>query len=341
MITTRMNQFLKNMPLLLVVTVCLLPKYSTAFSADSFFSLSAYQKACAVETSQSLDASRLHLQILFVDDDNTMGRISEGLLERVAEYNDALFVLFPSSCTLNQIRNAPLDAAPTSDAIQMCSDLGLCETRSTAMGTSFDLTYLDESDLIVCADDHIRSLMLSSLSIENQEHYAPRCRLLSEFLSPAFSMANNQRGDYNFNTASIDTITNNNQQTLLDMIDSELKHHVTYEVAEEVLGSSSNVFKSSDELKIPALILASAGLTRFCLDTIATHLEADFQRLLEANFATLDKIPPSWQETDAQLTRCCASVTGYFSPKQRQTRFEEYKDSLARSISSCSNNTDE
>ena len=63
---------------------------SLAFSPgqnDVPFSLSSYQKARAEETSKYLDASRFHFQILFVVNDNFHGRIAEGMLARVAEYN--------------------------------------------------------------------------------------------------------------------------------------------------------------------------------------------------------------------------------------------------------------
>ena len=55
-------------------------------SSDSPFSLSAYQKARAKETSKQLDASRFHFQILFVDNDNFHARIAEGMMARIAEY---------------------------------------------------------------------------------------------------------------------------------------------------------------------------------------------------------------------------------------------------------------
>ena len=58
----------------------------TPGSSDIPFSLSAYQKARAKATSNALDASRFHFQILFVDNDNFHARIAEGMLSRIAEY---------------------------------------------------------------------------------------------------------------------------------------------------------------------------------------------------------------------------------------------------------------
>lgn len=269
------------------------------------FSLSAYQRACAVETSKSLDGSRLHFQILFVDDDNAKGRIAEGLLARVAEHNDAMFVLFPASATIASSRNAPRDAAAPEDAVKICESLGLCSTRCTMIGTSFDLSYLDEYDLIVAMDEDIRSLILRSLPHADQEYYSPRCRLLSEFLSPEFCKINN---------AKKETI-------LLNMLDSELFGRVA-PLSDSITDRSSNVF-FTDQGEA-ALILASAGLTRFCLDTIDVQFEASFQSLLQANIGRNPRLQADWDLADEQLRRCSAAITGYFSPAQRKTRFEEY-----------------
>lgn len=273
------------------------------------FSLSAYQRACAVETSKSLDGSRLHFQILFVDDDNAKGRIAEGLLARVAEHNDAMFVLFPASATIASSRNAPRDAAAPEDAVKICESLGLCSTRCTMIGTSFDLSYLDEYDLIVAMDEDIRSLILRSLPHADQEYYSPRCRLLSEFLSPEFCKINN---------AKKETI-------LLNMLDSELFGRVA-PLSDSITDRSSNVF-FTDQGEA-ALILASAGLTRFCLDTIDVQFEASFQSLLQANIGRNPRLQADWDLADEQLRRCSAAITGYFSPAQRKTRFEEYLRNL-------------
>jgi len=277
----------------------------SALSMNDSFSLSAYQRACAVETSKSLDGSRLHFQILFVDDDNAKGRIAEGLLARVAEHNDAMFVLFPASATIASSRNAPRDAAAPEDAVKICESLGLCSTRCTMIGTSFDLSYLDEYDLIVAMDEDIRSLILRSLPHADQEYYSPRCRLLSEFLSPEFCKINN---------AKKETI-------LLNMLDSELFGRVA-PLSDSITDRSSNVF-FTDQGEA-ALILASAGLTRFCLDTIDVQFEASFQSLLQANIGRNPRLQADWDLADEQLRRCSAAITGYFSPAQRKTRFEEY-----------------
>ena len=96
---------MRNMLLSLLIYLLLQPvckalssprnPYDDAY--NKAFSLSTYQKARALDTSQCLDASRFHFQILFVDDDNSHGRIAEGVMARIAEYNDAMSILFPAS----------------------------------------------------------------------------------------------------------------------------------------------------------------------------------------------------------------------------------------------------
>lgn len=299
------------------------------------FSLSDYQKARALETTKCLDASRLHFQIMFVDDDNAKGRIAEGLLARVAEYNDALFMLFPASSTIEASINAPRDAAAPEQAVAVCQSLGLCSTRSTLMGTSFDLSYLDEYDLIIPMNDDIRSLILRSLGAIDQEYYGPKCRLLSEFLSPEFcsvsqsqsigSVAqtiNNSKNDNDDDEQQIRETSN--AKILLDVLDQELRDRVA-PYSDLVIDRSSNVLDEHQlELQTAALILAASGVTKFCLEAMEAQFESSFQSLLQHNFRSPEHLEVSREEADAQLRRCSHSVTGYFSPEQRRTRFEQH-----------------
>lgn len=354
-----MIQTHKPKALLLTLLFSALPSLVQSFTnnGDAAFSLSVYQKERALETSQSLDASRNHFQILFVDDDNAKGRIAEGVLARVAEYNDAMCVLFPSSATIESSRNAPRDAAAPEEAVAVCEALGLCSTRSTMMGTSFDLSYLEEYDLIISMDDDIRSLILRSLSVTDQEYYGPKCRLLSEFLSPEFcgisqhvnpdSYSNSEPPIIEATNITPDENTTSeptNVQLLLNTLDPDLRDRVV-PFCEDVIDRSSSVITQpeSSATQTAALILASAGLVRFCLDTIDAQLEAAFQSLLQLNFHSRDHVRSMesnrddgstdasnryWEQVDAQLRRTCSSVTGFFSPGQRRARFERHMENL-------------
>ena len=313
---------------MLVTTVLLLafstiPSFVRCFNHGDSFSLSAYQKARAVETSRSLDASRLHFQILFVDDDNVRGRIAEGLLARIAEHNDAMFVLFPASTTVPSYQTPP-DAAAPIRAVQRCESLGIYDNIASAMGTLFDKNYLDEYDLILCFNDDLRTHILRSLpGLEDQEYYAPKCRLLSEFLSPEF--CNLHR-----------TTHHPDSSTVRNMVEADLLERVDSTVLEAAIEDrSSNVFADVDgEDFEAAMIMACAGLTRFCLDTIDAQFESAFFSMLDKNFYRPESLSLSWEKADDQLRLCNSSVTGYFSPKQRRIWVEKHMEKLRDKLSS-------
>mmetsp|Transcript_22543 Transcript_22543/g.34756 ORF Transcript_22543/g.34756 Transcript_22543/m.34756 type:complete len:177 (+) Transcript_22543:69-599(+) len=155
--------------LLVCGMLCGLPTsiFALSSSSSSSFSLSAYQKARAKETSNQLDASRFHFQILFVDNDNFHGRIAEGMLAQIAEYNDALFTLFPYSSTVESSSSfettttrgtTPMDPTAPLEALVVCEALGLCSITCAEEGTAFDVSYcLDQYDLIIAINEDIQS----------------------------------------------------------------------------------------------------------------------------------------------------------------------------------------
>jgi hypothetical protein len=350
------------------------PSSAAQGDSNAYFSLSAYQKARAIETTHSLDASRFHFQILFVDNNNFHGRVAEGLLGRVAEYNDAMCILFPSSATIttSSYSQAPIDAAAPQLAIAVCEKLGLCKTKCAAMGTAFDLSYLDEYDLIIAMDDQIRSLILRSLNDPaDQVYYAPKCRLLSEFLSPTFCSAVSRsaveveldgNGNRNGHSGPAD-----DDIILQSMLDYDLFQRVQ-PFSDLVRDRSSNVFSSdgitlkdiytkgnyndtprivltNDGVAVPnfdagwplveaAMIVASTGITRFCLDTMDSQMDASFQSLLVQHFCRKEHLHDAlnWVQADDQLRKSSFAVTGYFSPEQRKDKFERHIENLRNAV---------
>jgi len=296
------------------------------------FSLSKYQKARAIETVQALDASRQHFQIMFVDDDNVLGRTAEGLLARVAEHNDAMFILFPASSTMEESRNAPRDAAAPLRAVTVCQSLGLCETRSTMMGTAFDVSYLDEYDLVIAMNDDIRLSMLRSLTVTDQEYYSPKVRLLSEFLSPEFCSVSDQQQQQQQQQQLVPNEANSATNMFLEMLDQDLRDRVS-PCADLVIDSSSNILMSHRlEHQIAALILASSGITKFCLDTMQTQFDLALDSLMEMNFYLPEHLELTNDEADDQLRKCSHSVTGFFSREQRKSRFERHICNLSKKL---------
>ena len=336
---------------------------STGSNDNNVFSAQAYQRARALETSQVLDGSRLHFQILLVDSDNSKGRIAEGLLARVAEYNDAMFILFPSSATITSKMDR-VDAAPRPEAVRVCEQLGLCPIKSAELGTAFDMSYLDENDLVLCLDDDIRSLILRSVPSQDADHYACKVRSLKDFLRPDFytrmdKIDDNEKDDDLNVVKNIDRVN----FPLLKMLESDLAELVSpfvdsivdqnveidfSEVFQKAIipeklnmpsepylklnreGTTAILNPSSWPLAQAALILAAAGVTRFCLATMDVQFEEAFQELLKSNIpvSSTNHNNMTWTELDEQLRRCNASVCGYFSPQQRRTRYEQYCQNL-------------
>jgi hypothetical protein len=312
--------------------------FSPSSSNDNPFSLSAYQKARAKETSAQLDASRFHFQILFVDDNNFHGRIAEGILAKIAEYNDALFTLFPYSATISSSPEAPYESTAPEEAMAICESLGLCSVKCGEDGTSFNLSYFDEYDLIIALNDEVQSLLLRALP--TNEGYEHKCRTLSEFISVDFCGAQNKN--------------NITEQTIHDMVEPALWTHIKpyFQASkgnsirlDNVLSNSkaSDVYnpflvltesgaatpnQRSWALAEAAMVVACAGITRFCLDTMDTQFDAAFSTLLNRHFYLSEHLNMSVKEADDQLRLGSLSVTGYFSPNERYTRISNHFDEL-------------
>jgi len=280
-----------------------------------------------------------------VDKTNFHARIAEGMLARIAEYNDALFTLFPYSATIEASPNAPMDSAAPEEALAICDYLGLCSTTCGEDGTSFNLAYdLDQYDLIVAVDDEIQNLILRSLP-KGSEGYEHKCRSLSEFLSVNF--------------CGVENI-----QLIQDMIEPGMweKAKPYYDAAKASLdssstisgdeGSSGDIFSESKSTDVyhprmilndngaaipnqsgwplveAAMLVACAGITRFCLDTMDAQFDEAFDQLLARHFYRSEDLNISVDDADDQLRLGSLSVTGYFSPKERRARILQHFEEL-------------
>ena len=234
-----------------------------------------------------------------------------------------------------------MDSAAPSVALAASKSLSLCPTWSSAFGTAFDLAYLDEYDLIVALDDDIQMQILRSLPAESG--HEQKCRLLSEFLSIDF--------------CGIQSQGKMTEQTLEEMIDPDLWERAQpfYEL---VKGSSSSVFATSattwDDFHQPrmvftdsntivpnnqgwpmveaALLVACAGVTRFCLDAMDAQFNVAFQNLLDRHFYRPEHLDYSVEQADEQLRKGSFSVTGFFSPKQRHAWIVEHMETLRSKV---------
>lgn len=272
------------------------------------------------------------------------------MLARIAEYNDALFTLFPYSATIDSSANAPLDSSAPDEALTICDYLDLCPTTCSEDGTSFNVAYdLDQYDLIIAVDDSIQNLILRSLP-KGSEGYEHKCRSLSEFLSVNF--------------CGVDDIS-----TIQDMIETGMweKAKPYFDAAKASFDSSSSsisdkedsnsdgggdIFSQSKSTDVyhprmvlnengaaiptqtgwplveAAMLVACAGITRFCLDTMDAQFDEAFAQLLGRHFYRREDLGISVDDADDQLRLGSLSVTGYFSPKERRKRIVEHFEEL-------------
>jgi len=274
-------------------------------------------------------------------------------MARIAEYNDALFTLFPYSATIESSDNAPMDSCAPEEALTICDYLGLCSTTCSEDGTSFNLQNdLDQYDLIIAVDDEIQNLILRSLppTTTEDDGYEHKCRSLSEFLSVNFCGVENS-----------EELT---QQMIQDMIEPGMweKARPYYDAAKALFDSKSSsgddegrsrgdIFSESKSTDVynprmvltengaaipnqsgwplveAAMLVACAGITRFCLDTFDAQFDEAFAQLLGTHFYRLDQII-SVDDADDQLRLGSLSVTGYFSPKERHARIVRHFEEL-------------
>jgi hypothetical protein len=63
------------------------------------------------------------------------------------------------------------------------------------------------------------------------------------------------------------------------------------------------------------MIMASTGITQFCLDTMDSQMDATFQSLLQHHFCRKEHLHGiNWEQADDQLRKSSFAVTGYFLP---------------------------
>jgi len=312
--------------------------FSTSSSNDNVSSLSAFRKARAQQTSNQLDASRFHFSILFVDDDNFHGRIAQGMLAKIVEYNDAICALFPYSATIEDSPEAPLDSSAPIDALFICESLELCYSTCAEDGTSFTLSSFDEYDLIIALNDEVQSLITRSLPMG--EGYDKKCCTLSEFISVDFC-----------GVQSKNAVT---KETLQEMIEPSMwqrvKHYFQADKEGSISFDSALANSRASDVNNPplllsqnggaiinpngwplaeaAMVVACAGITRFCLDTMDAQFDTAFSSLLDRHFYQPKHLDISIEDADDQLRRGSLSITGYFSPKERYYRICNHFDEL-------------
>lgn len=303
---------------------------------------STIQKSKAESTFQNLDASRLHFQISIIDKDNFSARITSAIMARVIEYNDGLFQIFPSFATYHP-ENDP--TAPK-EAIGICKNLGLCNVKCVEEGVKFDWDMMDGYDLILCVDEEIQEKIWRSMPENGYGGYEGKVRHLAEFLNEGYSCYYHTR-----NYAEKIDSSKDASFVIKNMIESDLWEQCGqyYDVVSNAPSDVFHIDNLSTDLQEPriilkdntavpnpngwpkiesAMIIASAGVTRFCLDVINVQFEKALKELMNSFFYKKNHLRLSFEEADELLRKGNNSVTGYFSPQARLERIQLHMDGL-------------
>ena len=138
----------KNVRLLALLALALVAS-THAMSSSPMGMLQQWRQMRLQRFREAFDCSRYHTQVLFVDDDGSRARACEAILERIAEWADAGWWIYPHSASIGIVADG--DAAPPS-LRQTADRFSLSRARMEAGAARLDRSDLDSYDLIVCVD---------------------------------------------------------------------------------------------------------------------------------------------------------------------------------------------
>lgn len=250
---------------------------------------------------ESFDASRYHVQVLFVDDDGVRARVCEALLERVAEWADAGWWVYPSAASIGP---AVRDGDGPLPSVLRNLPFKLATNRLTAPAA-----VLHESDVcggydvIVCTDLTV---------LERVRGFATECG-----------------GDDTVVLSACDFLATGSER--LDALDDELRELVAPEYA-----SLCNMFELPDALPsgapdewrrfMAASALCCASLTCFMKEAFDHYFVSAFDELLNVHYNAAEHADVTFEACELALRRHI--VTGGLSAKQRRQRFEAHLEQL-------------
>lgn len=129
-----------------------------------------------------VDWTRYHLQVLFVDNTDTVrARVAAGLFERIAEWNGFGRALYPWSCGLNAAKSKPADLSTTASLFSQASFLGIRAKLFAAPPEQLTLQDLDRHDVIAALDAGIKDGILRMVQPEWHAYYDAKVCVLDQF----------------------------------------------------------------------------------------------------------------------------------------------------------------
>lgn len=328
---------------LLAALVLLAPLWSSSLSLSPRDVLNEWRQQRLDSTAKIIDPSRYHLNILFIDDDNSRARVAEGCLERVAEWADAGWWLYPFCSTI--AGEAKTIRSPSQNTVDVSKELGLCQTRATAPGARLARSDLDSYDLVIALDDDVRDKVVSSLKQEMETpeeeivFYQSRLRLLSDFGTilmedvpedPAEAAASWEVSSRKLLHPDLFERISPflGQVRVLGALDSMRALPVPGEQALFMAPDGTVKFgEDTWRMTEAAMILCIAGLVQFSKDTIDDSFNQQFDQLLENCFNTREALDYDYDRDVEPVVRRY-EFTGALSIKERKRRFEDYAEKL-------------
>ena len=265
--------------------------------------LAEWQKARV--QSLDVDASRYHAQVLFVDDDNTRGRMAECCADALAHWADAGWWIYPHSCCLTE--DQALRSDPRQEAI--LTSLGFDGTRVTAAGAALAKEDLDAYDLIVCADAAVRDAVLA---LGGDESYETSVRLLEDFA----------------------TVADARSRALFDGLDDALAQRARsrQDGGEFVVeGADAQSDRDGFDALLESTLVLTAALVVFLKDSFDASFTESFNSLLRTHFYDERHVDAQWAEAELVLRRHI--VTGALDPRERERLFDAHMAGLRRRLS--------
>ena len=265
--------------------------------------LAEWQKARV--QSLDVDASRYHAQVLFVDDDNTRGRMAECCADALAHWADAGWWIYPHACSLTE--DQALVEHPRQEAI--LTSLGFDGARVTAAGAVLAKEDLDAYDLVVCVDAAVRDAVLA---LAGDESYETSVRLLADF----------------------STVADARSRALFDGLDVALAERARSRQDGGALvfaGADAQSDRDGFDALLESTLVLTAALVVFLKDSFDASFTESFNSLLRTHFYDERHVDAQWAEAELVLRRHI--VTGALDPRERERLFDAHMTGLRRRLS--------
>jgi len=249
---------------------------------------------------RAFDASRYHIQVLFVDDDGVRARVCEAMLERVAEWADAGWWIYPNSASIGTVKDG--DAPPPS--LQRTLSFELAANRLNAPAAVLQESDVSGGyDVIVCTD----------LAVLEQVR----------------ALTRESGGDDAVVLSVCDFLATGSDR--LDALDEELRGLVAPEY-----GRLTSLYELPDALPsgdlaewrhlLAASALCCASITCYMKGAFDEYGFDAFDKLLAAHYYKAEHLVVDFEACETAMRRHI--VSGMLTLSQRQQRFEEHQARL-------------